>query len=195
MKRNVLAVMGAAVLATGSCGCAASYEGSGTKDAASAEQLAQHTENTWLLPVERSSVEASDASQGAYGDGVYMGRALGMSGPVGVTLLVQDGYITCLETTQGGETQSVGGYEAIRDGRYAAMIDAAQGSDIDTIAGATITTAAVRAAVDDALDQAARAAADPAAASATPGSAAGDPASDQAVRVGASRAAQSEEAK
>ena len=52
------------------------------------------------------------------------------------------------------ETQSVGGFEAIRDGKYALMIEAAQGSDIDTVSGATITTEAVRNAVDDALDQA-----------------------------------------
>ena len=49
-----------------------------------------------------------------------------MEGPITVTLLVQDNRIACLETTQEGESQSRGGYEAIRDGRFAAMIEAAQ---------------------------------------------------------------------
>ena len=85
---------------------------------------------------------------------MYTGSAPAMAGMVTVTLLVEDNHITCIALTQDGETQSVGGYEAIRDGRYAAMIEAAQGSDIDVISGATITTAAVGNAVEDALDQA-----------------------------------------
>ena len=63
-------------------------------------------------------------------------------------------------TTQDGETQSVGGFEAVRDGTFAKMIEAAQGSDIDTVSGATITTAGVKQAVDDALAQAANVPAD-----------------------------------
>ena len=77
-----------------------------------------------------------------------------MEGLVTVTLLLDDNHVTCLEVTQEGESQSRGGYEAIRDGKFAAMIDAAQGSDIDAISGATITTAGVKMAVDDALAQA-----------------------------------------
>ena len=77
-----------------------------------------------------------------------------MEGPITVTLLVQDNRISCLETTQEGESQSRGGYEAIRDGKFAAMIEAAQGSDIDAVSGATITTAGVKQAVEDALSQA-----------------------------------------
>ena len=77
-----------------------------------------------------------------------------MEGLITVSLLVDDGRIACLEITQEGESQSRGGFEAIRDGRFAAMIDAAQGSDIDAISGATITTAGVRQAIDDALAQA-----------------------------------------
>ncbi len=73
---------------------------------------------------------------------------------VSVTLEIKDSVITCTQITQDGETQSVGGFEAIRDGKYAKMIDAAQGSDIDSIAGATLTTAAIKGAVDDALEQA-----------------------------------------
>ena len=77
-----------------------------------------------------------------------------MEGPITVTLLVDDNHISCLEMTQEGESQSRGGYEAIRDGKYAQMIEAAQGADIDTISGATITTAGVKQAVEDALAKA-----------------------------------------
>ena len=87
-------------------------------------------------------------------DGVYTGTGLGMDGLITVTLAVQDNHINCVEVTQEGETQSVGGFEAIRDGKYAAMIDAEQGPDIDCISGATITTAGVRQATTDALIQA-----------------------------------------
>ncbi|MFR3272989.1 MAG: FMN-binding protein [Slackia sp.] len=75
-----------------------------------------------------------------------------MEGLVTVTLLLDDNRVTCLEVTQEGESQSRGGYEAIRDGKFAAMIDAAQGSDIDAISGATIT-AGVKMAVDDAFQR------------------------------------------
>ena len=86
---------------------------------------------------------------------LYMDRTgKGMDGLITVTLLVEDNHITCIETTQEGESQSVGGYEAIRDGVYANMIDAAQGSDIDAVSGATITTAGIRQAVEAALAQA-----------------------------------------
>ena len=81
-------------------------------------------------------------------------RARELDGLITVTLLVEDNHITCIETTQEGESQSVGGYEAVRDGVYADMIDAAQGSDIDAVSGATITTAGIRQAVEAALAQA-----------------------------------------
>lgn len=150
MSKKAVALCGAAALAFGMNGCAATYEGSGTKDAASAEQLAQHQDDQWNAPVEQKRSQA----EGTYNDGVYIGEALGVGGPVRVTLLVQGNRITCLETTQEGETQSVGGYEAIRDGKYAELIEAAQGSDIDVVAGATLTTKAVSEAVDEALEQA-----------------------------------------
>lgn len=141
----------ATVLAFGLAGCGASFEGSGSKDAASAEQLAQHTEDPWA-----AEVVADDAAraEGNLRDGVYTGYGRGMEGWISVTLLVDDGRLTCLETAQDGESQSRGGYEAIRDGVYAEMIEAAQGPDIDAIAGATITTAGVKQAVEDALAQA-----------------------------------------
>lgn len=168
MKKNMTTfACGAAAIALGLTGCGASFEGSGSKDAASAEQLALHEEDPWAMEI---SVDPRHKAEGQLADGVYTGTAPGMEGNVSVTLLVSDNHISCLETTQEGESQSRGGYEAIRDGKYALMIEEAQGSDIDTISGATITTAAVKNATDDALDQA-RAAAEEASA-ATPAAAA-----------------------
>ena len=154
--KGALAACGATALALGLCGCGASFEGSGSKDAASAEQLALRTDDPWAREI---TADAQAKAVGVLADGVYTGTGKGMEGLVSVTILVADNRITCLETAQEGESQSRGGYEAIRDGRFAAMIDAAQGSDIDAVSGATITTAGVRQAVDDALGQAAAAAA------------------------------------
>lgn len=152
MGKKLMAVAcSTAAVALGLTGCGASFEGSGSKDAASAEQLALRTDDPWAVQVE---VDPSAKAEGQYRDGVYSATAPAMAGNVGVTLLIQDNHISCLATTQDGETQSVGGYEAIRDGKYALMIEAAQGSDIDAISGATLTTAAVKNAVDEALDQA-----------------------------------------
>ena len=132
-------------------GCGAGFEGSGSKDAASAEQLAMHADDPWAV-----EVTADPAAKAAepLRDGVYTGTGKGMDGLITVTLLIEDNHITCIETAQEGESQSVGGYEAVRDGVYADMIDAAQGSDIDAVSGATITTAGIRQAVEAALEQA-----------------------------------------
>lgn len=152
MKRATTAIAcSAAALALGLTGCGASFEGSGSKDAASAEQLALRTDDPWAV---EAAVDADKRAEGNLADGVYTGQGRGMEGAITVTLLVDGGRITCLETTQEGESQSRGGYEAIRDGRYAQMIEEAQGADIDAIAGATITTAGVKQAVEDALAQA-----------------------------------------
>ncbi|MEC4273547.1 FMN-binding protein [Adlercreutzia sp. R25] len=152
MKRATTAIAcSAAALALGLTGCGASFEGSGSKDAASAEQLALRTDDPWAV---EATADAGKRAEGNLVDGVYTGQGRGMEGAITVTLLVDDGRITCLETTQEGESQSRGGYEAIRDGRYAQMIEEAQGADIDAIAGATITTAGVKQAVEDALAQA-----------------------------------------
>lgn len=152
MKGKTQAAAGAAaVLMLGLTGCGASFEGSGSKDAASAEQLAMRTDDPWAA-VQQS--EARPHAAGTYADGVYTGTGTAMEGLVTVTLLVDDNHISCLEVTQEGESQSRGGYEAVRDGTFAAMIETAQGSDIDAISGATITTAGVKMAVDDALAQA-----------------------------------------
>lgn len=152
MKKLVLTACGATVLALGLTGCGASYEGSGSKDAATAEQLALRAEDPWAQEI---TIDAMKRAEGNLIDGVYVGVGKGMDGLISVTLLVQDNRITCLEVTQTGETQSAGGFEAIRDGKYAAFINAAQGSDIDTISGATITTSGVKEAVESALAQAA----------------------------------------
>ena len=148
MSRRAFAVAGAAVLAFGMTGCAATYEGSGSKDAASAEQLAMTTDDAAI-------VQTRTSAEGNLIDGTYTGTGMGMGGPISVTLTVKGNVITVDRMVQTAETQSVGGFEAIRDGKYADMIEAAQGSDIDTISGATVTTVGVRTAVDDALAQAA----------------------------------------
>lgn len=149
--RTTAALCGATALVLGLSGCGASFEGSGSKDAATAEQLALHTEDPWAAEV---TATGAARAEGDLHDGVYTGRGRGMEGWISVTLLVDDGRLTCLETAQDGESQSRGGYEAIRDGVYARMIEAAQGPDIDAVAGATITTAGVKQAVEDALAQA-----------------------------------------
>lgn len=152
MKGKSQVVLGtAAALMLGLTGCGASFEGSGSKDAASAEQLAMRIDDPWAV---QSREQVHVRADGSYADGVYTGKGTAMEGLVTVTLLLDDNRVTCLEVTQEGESQSRGGYEAIRDGKFAAMIDAAQGSDIDAISGATITTAGVKMAVDDALAQA-----------------------------------------
>lgn len=148
---RAFAACGACALAVAMTGCGASFEGSGSKDAASAEQLAMHADDPWAVEVDANAKAQSDFT---LADGVYTGAGLGMDGLITVTLVVQDNHINCVEVTQEGETQSVGGFEAIRDGKYAAMIDAEQGPDIDCISGATITTAGVRQATTDALIQA-----------------------------------------
>lgn len=154
--KATLAACASTALALGLAGCGASYEGSGSKDAASAEQLAMRLDDPWAVEMKADSTAKAE---GELVDGVYTGSGTGMEGLITTTLLVDDNRITCLEIAQEGESQSRGGYEAIRDGRFAAMIEAAQGSDIDAVTGATITTAGVRQAVGDALAQAAAGAA------------------------------------
>ena len=167
---------GACALTLGLSGCGASFEGSGSKDAASAEQLALREPDPWAVEL---PADGNGRVEGDVADGVYTGTGRGMEGLITVTLLVDDGRIQCVGMTQEGESQSRGGYEAIRDGKYAAMIEAAQGPDIDTIAGATITTAGVKQATADALAQAEAAAAAGAGGSAdAPAPSADSPSSD-----------------
>ena len=115
MRKTTAAACGATVLVLGLSGCGASFEGSGSKDAASAEQLAMHADDPWDAVVQIDPVKKCGTP---LRDGVYTGTGKAMAGNVTVTLLVDDNRITCLETAQDGETQSVGGFEALRDGTF-----------------------------------------------------------------------------
>ena len=97
MKRTAAAVCGAAVLAAGMTGCGAGFEGSGSKDAASAEQLAMRLDDPWAQEVQ---ADQGAKAEGELADGVYTGTGKGMEGLVTVKLLVQDNRISCLETAQ-----------------------------------------------------------------------------------------------
>ena len=155
IMRKVLSVMFSAMLVAGAVGVAAcssnSYEGSGSKSAATAEQLAQKTDDPWDAT---QSVTNSEL-QGNYKDGTYTGEGQGMDGWIRVTITISGNRLSVDSITQEGETQSVGGYEAIENGTFAEQIDAAQGTGIDGVSGATITSSGVIAALQDALDQAA----------------------------------------
>ena len=107
---------GACALTLGLSGCGASFEGSGSKDAASAEQLALREPDPWAVEL---PADGNGRVEGDVADGVYTGTGRGMEGLITVTLLVDDGRIQCVGMTQEGESQSRGGYEAIRDGKYA----------------------------------------------------------------------------
>lgn len=92
---------------------------------------------------------------GKYVPGTYTGEGRGMGGPIEVTLTVDDNDIVSVDEIEGeGETQGVGGKEAIEDGTFAMQIMEAQSDEIDGITGATATTGGVEAAVRDALEQA-----------------------------------------
>ena len=91
MRRTTITAAGttamacAAALALSACG--PSFEGSGSKDAASAEQLALREPDPWAEQVEVDpNARASEDLQ----DGVYTGSAPAMAGMVTVTLLVED---------------------------------------------------------------------------------------------------------
>ena len=162
-KKAMLKKLGmyAGTLAIGAClatsavaltGCGASFEGSGSKDAASAEQLAQKTDDPWKSEIKVDTTKTFQ--DGHINDGTYTGHGKGMEGAITVTISVSNNRITTQEITQEGESQSVGGYEAIRDGRYAKLIDAAQSYDFGSVSGAALTSCGVRAALVDALNQA-----------------------------------------
>ena len=103
IRKTATAVCGAAVLAVGMTGCVSTFEGSGSKDAASAEQLALRLDDPWA---QEAPADAQAKAEGTLADGVYTGEGKGMEGPITVTLLVQDNRISCLETTQEGESQN-----------------------------------------------------------------------------------------
>ena len=94
MRKTTAAACGATALVLGLSGCGASFEGSGSKDAASAEQLAMHADDPWDAVVQIDPVKKCDTP---LRDGVYTGTGKAMAGNVTVTLLVDDNRITCLK--------------------------------------------------------------------------------------------------
>jgi len=152
--RKSLSVLFSAMLVCSFASLAAcggnNFAGSGSKTAASAEQLAQVTPDPW----DEAQSTTNAQLQGNYKDGTYTGEGQGMDGWIRVTITIKSNKLTVDSITQEGETQSVGGYEGIVDGTYAEQIDAAQSTEIDGIAGATVTSSGVKAALKAALDQA-----------------------------------------
>lgn len=130
--------------------CSNRFEGTGSKKAAGAEQLAQRSDDPWKAPLKT----VRNKMDGTYRNGTFSGIGQGMDGWIRIQITIQDNKLTVDALQQEGETQSVGGYEAIRDGVYAKQIESAQGADIDGLSGATITTYGVIGALNDALAQA-----------------------------------------
>ncbi|MGP1601157.1 FMN-binding protein [Treponema sp.] len=142
----LLSVFGLSMLTA----CANKFEGTGSKKAADAQQLAQRLPDPWKKEI--SSIR--EKMEGEYRNGTYSGIGQGMDGWIRVQITIKDNRLTVDAVQQEGETQSVGGYEAVRDGIYAAQIEAAQGPKIDGLSGATITTYGVIGALNDALAKA-----------------------------------------
>lgn len=149
-KKRWLLMFLSLITVTMLCSCSKDFEGSGSKEAASAEQLAMRLEDTWQKPIEKKR----DRLEGDYLDGKYSAVAYGMEGTITLGVSIKDNVLTVDSIKQEYETQSVGGYEGIRDGVYANQLEATQGTDIDGIAGATVTTAAIKNALRDILKQA-----------------------------------------
>ena len=79
MRKTTAAACGATALVLGLSGCGASFEGSGSKDAASAEQLAMHADDPWDAVVQIDPVKKCDTP---LRDGVYTGTGKAMAGNV-----------------------------------------------------------------------------------------------------------------
>ena len=77
MKKSAAVACGATALMLGLSGCGASFEGSGSKDAASAEQLAMHENDPWDMNIQVDEQKKSDVP---LADGVYTGQAPAMAG-------------------------------------------------------------------------------------------------------------------
>ena len=90
----------------------------------------------------------------AYTPGEYTGEGKGMNGTIEVTITVDADKITDVAITDPGETDGIGGKEAIEDGTYKDQIIAAQSSEIDGVSGATITSEGVKTATEDAIAKA-----------------------------------------
>ena len=96
----------------------------------------------------------ASAANTKYADGTYTGTGNGMSGKINVTLTIASDKITVDEITDPGETEGIGGKEAIADGTFKDQIEKAQSAEIDGVTGASLTTTGVKTAVEDALAQA-----------------------------------------
>lgn len=132
--------------------CGKDFEGSGNKEAASAEQLAMRLEDSWQKPIGKKR----DRLEGDYENGRYTASVYGMEGMIELSVIIKDNVLSVDSIRQDYETHSVGGFEAIRDGVYAKQLEAAQGMDIDGVTGATITTSAIKNALRSILKQAAK---------------------------------------
>lgn len=151
MNRKILVFVAVClIVALSLSACGKDFEGSGNKEAASAEQLAMRLEDTWQRPIEKKR----DRLEGEYVNGKYTASAYGMEGMIELSVIIKDNVLTVDSIKQDYETHSVGGFEAIRDGVYARQLEAAQGTDIDGVAGATVTTSAIKSALHSILKQA-----------------------------------------
>lgn len=107
------------------------------------------------VELEAANATETSAAAGKYVPGTYTGKGRGMGGAIEVTLTVdEDGIVSVDAIEDEGETQGIGGKEAIEDGTFAAQIMDAQSDEIDGITGATATTSGVETAVRNALKQA-----------------------------------------
>ena len=98
----------------------------------------------------------SSGGDAAYTPGTYTGEGKGFSGTIEVTLTVDESSIVSVdEIVDPGESDGIGGKEAIADGTFVDQIMDAQSAEIDGVSGATQTSKGVIAATEDALAQAA----------------------------------------
>lgn len=91
---------------------------------------------------------------GIYTPGEYTGEGTSMGGTIEVTITVDENNITDVAITDPGETEGMGGKEAIADGTYKNQIIDAQSAEIDGVSGATITSDGVKTATEDAIAKA-----------------------------------------
>lgn len=100
-----------------------------------------------------TSGEGDSAEEAIYVPGTYEGQGQGM-GVITAEVTVDETHITDVVLEGPGETQGVGGKEAIEDGTFVDQILETQSSDVDTVSGATLSSEGVEEAVQSALDQA-----------------------------------------
>ncbi len=136
MKKRILALTLAAVLALSAIGCG--QQSTTATTAALSETTAAPNETTTAVPVE----------EGIYTPGVYTGEGQGFGGVVTVTLTADANSITDVAITGDSETPNVGG-AALEE--LAQQVKDAQSAEIDGVAGATVTSGGVREAAAKAI--------------------------------------------